>query len=51
MDHVLIFKSYLRNFLLILAELDKALKADDSKKAREILAELIKSTNKGLEDS
>ena len=45
-----VFKSYLRNLLRRLKELEKAFNAKDEEKVKELIKELIEDTQSGIED-
>ena len=45
-----VFKSYLRNLLRRLKELEKAFIAKDEEKVKELIRELIEDTQSGIED-
>ena len=46
-----VFKSYLRQLIVRLKELKKALEADDKDRALEIVDQLILDTQAGIEDN
>ena len=45
-----VFKSYLRQLLVQLKDLQKAIRAGDRERAEEIIDVLIKNTQAGIED-
>ena len=50
-NNLSVFKSYLRQLIVRLKELKKALEADDKDRALEIVDQLILDTQAGIEDN
>lgn len=50
MKDMAVFKSYLRNLLRRLIELQKAIKAKEFEVAEKLVNELVEDTQKGIED-